>query len=95
MEENSDLLSNQSKAILSVSNQLDSLSEQVTHNILHLENGFERLQESIHLTEMSVLSLSRDNRNMMIVGTGGFLLGTFAGLMRWIVIGMNSFADLW
>jgi hypothetical protein len=90
-EENSQILANQSSAMISVSTQINSLSQQVEDNILHLEAGFEKLRESMHLTKLSALSLSGDSRIWMIAGVGGFLLGTVAGFIRWIIfIGMNS-----
>lgn len=94
-EQNSQILENQSNTINSMSTQLFSLNEQVQHNILHLEHGFERLRKSMHLTELSILSWSLgDTKIWIIAGLGGFLLGTFAGLLRWIIvlitIGINT-----
>lgn len=93
-EQNSQIVADQSSAMLSVSTKVASLSDQLEDNIRHLEEGFEKLRDSMHLTELSVLSLSGDNRIWIIAGLGGFLLGTFAVFIRWIITGILLQYDL-
>lgn len=93
-EQNSQIVDEQSSAILSVSTKVASLSDQLEDNIRNLEEGFEKLRDSMHLTELSVLSMSGDNRLWILAGLGGFLLGTFAGFLRWIITGILLHVDL-
>jgi hypothetical protein len=92
-DESSQLLANQSNAIFSVSAQITDLSEKVDHSIWHLEEGFEKLRGSLHLTELSMLSFAGGSRVWLIAGAGGFILGTFAGFFRWIIAGRRTHID--
>lgn len=88
--ESSQLFAKQADALSSISTQITSMSEKVEHNIRHLEEGFETLRESLHLTKLSVLSLAGGSKVWLIAAAVGFILGSFGGFFRWIVTGKIS-----
>jgi|SRR5579859_159956 hypothetical protein len=85
--ETSQLFATQADAISVISTQITSMGEKVEHNISHLEEGFEKLRGALHLTELSVLSLAGGSKVWIIAAAGGFVLGSFGGIFRWVLLG--------
>ncbi len=62
----------------------------VNDNLLHLGAGFEKLGEVLDQTEERVSSWSKDDRKWILIGVVGFVMGTSAGFIRWIVFGKSQ-----
>lgn len=85
-ETTSALLVDQSIAVNALSSQIISLNNIVETNILSLDAGFEKLHAALLDTEYFVLSWAGRSHGWMLASTGVFIIGTLAGMSRWIVI---------
>lgn len=88
-EATSTLLINQSIAVNAISSQIVSLNSIVETSILSLDAGFEKLHHTLRETENHILSWAGKRSGWMVSSSAGFIIGTLAGVNRWIVIGTS------
>jgi hypothetical protein len=88
-ERTSNLLENQSISLNALSSQIISLNDLVEQSISSLNVGFGKLHATLRDTEGWILSWVGGSHGWMAAGCGGFILGTFAGVSRWIILGTS------
>ena len=88
-ETTSSFLENQSMALNALSSQIISLNEFVEHSISSLDAGFGKLHTTLRDTEGRISSWVGGSHGWIAAGCAGFILGTFAGVTRWIILGTS------
>lgn len=83
----SQLLTNQSASVKSLSTHVSNLNDMINHNFRGLESGFERVSDMLERTEERMSLYTKDYRTWMIA-TVGFVVGAASRLLNlWILIG--------
>jgi len=73
----------------SLSSQFLALQSLTSSHLTDLDTGFIKLKEAINSTEKRIISWDANDKVWLLAVVGGYLLGTFSGIFRWLIMGIN------